>query len=80
MSRELAGATVNASGTKIATAKAMGTNPLNTANPVYDSHTLVAHGGMSIPVSKSINMGHLQRNAAGAMEELNPPQPATRVG
>lgn len=80
MSRELAGASVNAGGTKIATAKAMGTNPLDTTKASNDAHTLVSHGSQLIPVAKAINMGHLQRNAAGTLEELNPPQPATRVG
>lgn len=80
MSREIAGATVNASGTKIATAKVLGTAPLDTTKASNDAHTLVAHGSMTIPVAKAINMGHLQRNAAGTLEELNPPQPATRVG
>jgi hypothetical protein len=78
--RNFAGASVNAVGTKIATAKALGTGVLGTAVERNDSHTLISHGAMQVPVKTAINMGLLNRTPAGVLEELNPPQSATRAG
>lgn len=75
----LVGASVNAGGTKIAAAKALGSSPLDTTKAINDTHTLVPHGNQMIPVKAAINMGLLQRNASGALVELNGPQAATRV-
>jgi len=80
MSTNLVGASVNASGTKIAAAKSLGTGVLNTASKDNDPNTVVPHGAMVIPVKAAINMGILRRNAAGTLEELNPAQPYTRQG
>lgn len=75
----LIGASVNAGGTKIAAAKALGSSTLDTTKAVNDSHTLVPHGNLMLPIKAAINMGLLQRNSAGTLVELNPAQPATRV-
>jgi hypothetical protein len=76
----LIGATVNGSGTKIAAAKVLGTGSLDTTKAGNDAHTTVPHRGMSIPIKAAINMGLLQRNAAGVLVELNPASTPTRVG
>jgi hypothetical protein len=80
VSQNLVGASVNASGTKIAAAKAIGTASLDTSKASLDSSTVVPHGSSVVDVKSAINMGLLRRNAAGALEELNPAQPYTRQG
>lgn len=80
MAKNLVGASVNGSGTKIAAAKALGTAAKNTAVATNDAHTLVPHGNQMVPVKAAINMGLLQRDSSGTLVELNPAQPATRVG
>lgn len=80
VSTNLVGASVNTGGTKIATAKLVGTGTLNTTDKGGDSNTVISHGAMSIPVKAAINMGILRRNAAGVLEELKPAQPHTRQG
>lgn len=80
MSTNLVGASVNASGTKISTAKALGTGPLNTSIHGNDHHTTVKVGAAEVTIKNAIDMGILRRNSSGVLEELNLPQPYTRVG
>lgn len=75
----LIGATVNASGTKVATAKALGSGKLDTSDPKNDTHTIIKHGNQEMTVQNAINMGILQRNAAGVLVELDTPKAVTRV-
>lgn len=74
------GSSVNASGVVIATARAFGTGALDTSNPANDGHTVVKIGGAELTIRDAINMGILRRNSSGVLEELNPPQPYSRVG
>lgn len=71
---------MNASGTKIATAKPVGMSPLDTSKATLDTSTIVLHGSTEVDIKSAINMGLLQRNAAGTLVELNPAQPYTRQG
>lgn len=81
MSLALYGASVNALGTLLDSAKAFGSSPLDLTNPLYDTSTVVLYGSQSLTILEAINMGLLQRNpTTGVLEELNPAQPATRVG
>lgn len=80
MAKNLVGASVNAAGIKIAGAKAIGTAAKDTSKGSLDASTVVPHGSATIDVKSAINMGLLQRNAAGVLEELNPAQPYTRQG
>ena len=80
MARNLVGASVNAGGTRIAAVRAVGTNQLDTTKPANDKLAVVPHGNMNVHVGAAINMGILQRDSAGVLTELNPPQPFTRVG
>lgn len=80
MGKNFVGASVNVGGTTVATAKPLGTNKMDTAKESQDALTVVQVGPMVLPVKAAINMGYLQRNAAGVLVELNPPQPTTRVG
>lgn len=80
MSKNLQGATVNGAGTKIATAKALGTSPVNTAVRANDNHTTVKIGNMDVPIKAAIEMGYLQRDSSGTLVELNGPVTPTRVG
>lgn len=80
MSTNLKGASVNAGGTRIATAKPLGTSVKDTSKVLLDASTVVMHGASEVDVKSAINMGLLRRNAAGVLEELNPAQPYTRQG
>lgn len=80
MSTNLVGASVNGSGTKVSTAKALGSGALNTSDRGNDHHTTVQVGSAAMTIKAAINMGILRRNSSGVLEELNPPQPFTRVG
>ena len=80
MSTNLVGATVNAGGTRIANAKSVGTNKLDTAQASLDHGAVVPNGNQLVPVKAAINMGILRRNSSGTLEELNPPTTPTRVG
>jgi hypothetical protein len=73
------GSSVNASGTKIAAAVALGSGKLDTTKAVNDAHTFVSHGNQKINVKTAIAMGLLARNASDTLVELNPVQPATRT-
>ena len=75
------GASVNASPTIPATARAFGTAaaPAPT-NPSRDTDTLVSiGGGVSVPLKAALAMGLLRRNAAGVVSELNRAAAPTRV-
>jgi hypothetical protein len=65
------GSSVNASGTKIAAAVALGSGKLDTTKAVNDAHTLVKVGNLQINVKTAIAMGLLARNASDALVELN---------
>ena len=80
MSTNLVGASVNGAGTKISTAKALGTGSFNTSIRDNDHHTIVKVGAAEMTVKNAIDQGLLRRNSSGVLEELNLPQPYTRVG
>jgi hypothetical protein len=65
------GSSVNASGTKIAAAVALGSGKLDTTKAVNDAHTLVKVGNLQINVKTAIAMGLLARNASDTLVELN---------
>jgi hypothetical protein len=73
------GVAVNAAGTKIATAVALGSAKLDTTKPALDHSTLVTHGSQKITVKSAINMGLLARDSADALVELNAATAATKV-
>lgn len=75
----LVGASVNAAGTLIATAKALGSGSLDLTNSNNDAHTVITVGSMQLTVKGAIAEGLLQRNSSGVLVELNPSQQATRV-
>lgn len=80
MAKNLLGATVNGSGTKIASAAPLGTSKLDTSKADLDASTVVTVGSQRLTVKAAINMGLLQRDASGTLVELNPAQAATRQG
>jgi len=65
------GSTVNASGTKIATAAPLGSGKLDTTKPINDPHTFVKVGNQQINIKTAIAMGLLARNASDTLVELN---------
>jgi hypothetical protein len=65
------GSTVNASGTKIAAAVALGSGKLDTTKAVNDAHTFVKVGNLQVNVKTAIAMGILARNASDTLVELN---------
>jgi len=67
----LKGSSVNGSGTKIATAAALGSGKLDTTKPVNDPHTFVKVGNQHINIKTAIAMGLLARNASDTLVELN---------
>lgn len=73
------GSTVNASGTKIAAAVALGSGKLDTTKAINDAHTFIKVGSQSINVKTAINMGILARDASDALVELNPVSAPTVV-
>lgn len=73
------GATVNASGTLIATARPIGTNKMDLTNQALDHGTSILYGGETIPIHEAIRMGLLWRDATNTLVELNQAQPATRT-
>lgn len=76
----LTGSSVNAGGTKIATAKTHGSSTLDTTKPLLDPTTYIKHGNLDISVKSAINMGLLNRDSSGVLVELNGPVTPTRVG
>lgn len=71
------GATVNTSGTLIATASPIGTNKMDLTNASLDHGTSILFGSETISVAEAIRMGLLWRDATGTLVELNRSQPAT---
>lgn len=74
-----AGATVNAGGTLLSTAKPAGSIPVDLTDPKCDSTTLVKSGGRMVTIQYCINKGHLRRHGT-TLTEMNTPQPYTRSG
>jgi hypothetical protein len=73
------GATVNASGTLIATARPIGTNKMDLTDASLDHGTSILYGNETIPIHEAIRMGLLWRDATNTLVELNQAQPATRT-
>lgn len=73
------GSSVNAGGTKIAAAVALGSGKLDTTKAVNDAHTFIKVGSQSINVKTAIAMGILARSAADVLVELNPVSVPTRT-
>lgn len=67
------GASVNGSGTRIATIKAIGSNPVDTANPnLFSGMQVQYYGTQFIPVDEAIEMGILQWDNVGlSLSEMN---------
>lgn len=80
MAQNFAGSVVNGAGTLIATARALGSGALNTANAANDGHTVVSRGNQRITIRTAIKLGLLNRDAAGTLVELTQASPYTRVG
>lgn len=75
----LIGSTVNAGGTKIATAKVLGTGKLATTDISNDAHTFIVVGNRDFSVKAAIAMGMLNRDSSGTLVELNPASVPTIV-
>jgi hypothetical protein len=73
------GQTVNASGTRVATVKAAGTNKLDLTNPEAFNGMTVRHGNAQLPVATAIAMG-LVAFQGGTLVELNGPGAAANPG
>jgi hypothetical protein len=79
MFEALRGGNVNEAGTLLAAAAPMGTAAaVDLTNPLRDCDTLVPYGNTQITIHAALNMGLLRRNSSNVLEELNPPQTATR--
>lgn len=78
MTQAYEGATVNAAGSIIATARPFGTSPFDLSNPDYDHCTVILFGPTGMTIKNAISAGILRRNEAGILEELVAYQPATR--
>ena len=73
------GATVNTSGTLLATARPLGTNKMDLTNPALDHGTVIKYGNELIPIHEALRMGILWRDATNSLVELYPAQPVTRT-
>lgn len=79
MTQPWAGASVNAGGTLLSTAKPAGSVPVDLTDPKRDATALVKSGGRMVTIKYCISKGQLRRTGT-VLEEMNPPQPYTRVG